>query len=137
MSCSITGIQELVDKVSKLTDDRVVSQMQKKALEPVAKSILNEMKAVSPVSYRTPLHGRDEEKIVRFTYQRIGGYKIGLNNMNSNWNVTRGLWFQNFKTDEPNYGWFTDFAQTNKKRWLEEARDNVRVALYTYLKRNS
>ena len=90
MSCSITGLQELVDKVSKLTDDRVVSQMQKKALEPVAKSILNEMKAVSPVSYRTPLHGRDEEKIVRFTYQRIGGYKIGLNNMNSNWNVTRG-----------------------------------------------
>lgn len=90
MSCSITGLQELVDKVSKLTDDRVVSQMQKKALEPVAKNILNEMKAVSPVSYRTPLHGRDEEKIVRFTYQRIGGYNIGLNNMNSNWDVTRG-----------------------------------------------
>lgn len=137
MSCSITGLQELVDKVSKLTDDRVVSQMQKKALEPVAKSILNEMKVVSPVSYRTPLHGRDEEKIVRFTYQRIGGYNIGLNNMNSNWDVTKGLWYQNWRTDMPNFHWFNDFAETNKKRWLEEARDNVKVALYTYLKRNS
>ena len=47
------------------------------------------------------------------------------------------VWFQNFKTDEPNYGWFDNFARGNKDRWLNEARDNVKVALYTYLQKHS
>ena len=32
MSCSITGLQELVDRVESLTDQKMVRDMQKKAL---------------------------------------------------------------------------------------------------------
>ena len=137
MSCSITGLQELVDRVENLTTPKMVRDMQKKALLPVAKSILNEMKGVTPVSHRRSIHGIDAENIIRFTYNGLGGYNIGLNNAGADWERTRGLWFQNFKTDEPNYGWFDNFARGNKDRWLNEARDNVKVALYAYLKRNS
>ena len=137
MSCSITGLQELVDRVENLTTPKVVRDIQKKALLPVAKSILNEMKGVTPVSSRRNIHGIDAENIINFTYNGLGGYNIGLNNVGADWERTRGLWFQNFKTDEPNYGWFDNFARGNKDRWLNEARDNVKVALYTYLKRNS
>ena len=137
MSCSITGLQELVDRVESLTDPKMVRDMQKKALLPVAKSILNEMKSVTPVSSRRNIHGIDAENIISFTYNGLGGYNIGLNNAGVDWERTRGLWFQNFKTDEPNYGWFDNFSRGNKDRWLNEARDNVRMALYTYLKRNS
>ena len=137
MSCSITGLQELVDRVESLTDPKMVRNMQKKALLPVAKSILNEMKGVTPVSFRRNIHGIDAENIISFRYNGLGGYNIGLNNAGADWERTRGLWFQNFKTDEPNYGWFDNFARGNKDRWLNEARYNVKVALYTYLKRNS
>ena len=137
MSCSITGLQELVDRVESLTDPKIVRDMQKKALLPVAKNILNEMKGVTPVSTRRSIHGIDAENIINFTYNGLGGYNIGLNNAGADWERTRGLWFQNFKTDEPNYGWFDNFARGNKDRWLNEARDNVKVALYAYLKRNS
>lgn len=137
MSCSITGLQELVDRVENLTTPKVVKDIQKKALLPVAKSILNEMKGVTPVSPRRSIHGIDAENIISFRYNGLGGYNIGLNNAGADWERTRGLWFQNFKTDEPNYGWFDNFARGNKDRWLNEARDNVKVALYAYLKRNS
>ena len=137
MSCSITGLQELVDRVENLTTPKMVKDIQKKALLPVAKSILNEMKGVTPVSSRRSIHGIDAENIISFRYNGLGGYNIGLNNAGADWERTRGLWFQNFKTDEPNYGWFDNFARGNKKRWLNEARDNVKVALYAYLKRNS
>ena len=137
MSCSITGLQELVDRVENLTTPKMVKDIQKKALLPVAKSILNEMKGVTPVSPRRSIHGIDAENIISFRYNGLGGYNIGLNNAGADWERTRGLWFQNFKTDEPNYGWFDNFARGNKDRWLNEARDNVKVALYTYIKRKS
>ena len=137
MSFSITGLQELVDRVENLTGPKMVRDMQKKALLPVAKSILNEMKGVTPVSPRRSIHGIDAENIISFTYNGLGGYNIGLNNAGADWERTRGLWFQNFKTDEPNYGWFDNFARGNKDRWLNEARENVKIALYAYLKRNS
>ena len=43
------------------------------------------------------------------------------------------VWFQNFKTDEPNFGWWTKLLEANKQKWLEEARESVKVALQEYL----
>ena len=90
MSCSITGLQELVDRVESLTDPKIVRDMQKKALLPVAKSILNEMKGVTPVSPRRSIHGIDAENIISFRYNGLGGYNIGLNNAGADWERTRG-----------------------------------------------
>ena len=90
MSCSITGLQELVDRVENLTTPKMVRDIQKKALLPVAKSILNEMKGVTPVSFRRNIHGIDAENIINFTYNGLGGYNIGLNNAGVDWERTRG-----------------------------------------------
>jgi len=43
------------------------------------------------------------------------------------------VWFQNFKTDEPNFGWWTKLLEANKQKWLEEARESVKKALQEYL----
>ena len=43
------------------------------------------------------------------------------------------VWFQNFKTDEPNFGWWTNLYHGRKEAWYREARENVRKALKEYL----
>ena len=137
MSAEIDGLQELVDKLNKLTDDKFVDKLQKKALKPQADGILRQMQGVTPVSTRRNIHGIDAEGIVSYSYSGYKGYKIGISNMNGHgadyWTQIRGVWFQQWKTDEPNYGWWTKLLDANKKRWLEEARESVKIALQEYL----
>ena len=44
MSVQVKGLQELVDKLESLTDEKVVTQIQKKALKKKANGLLREMK---------------------------------------------------------------------------------------------
>lgn len=137
MSASIEGLQELVDKVNKLTDDKITEKIQREALKPHAESILKDMKGVTPVSTVRNIHGIDAENIVRYSYDGYKGYKIGITNQGGHggdyWTQIRGVWFQNFKTDEPNFGWWTKLLEANKQKWLEEARESVKKALQEYL----
>lgn len=137
MSASIEGLQELVDKVSKLTDDKITEKIQKKELKKHADSILRQMEDVTPVSKVRNIHGIDAENIVSYSYSGYKGYKIGITNQGGHgdayWNQIRGVWFQQWKTDEPNYGWWTKLLDANKKQWLEEARESVKIALQEYL----
>ena len=43
------------------------------------------------------------------------------------------VWFQNYKIDEPNYGWWTRLYQGRKEHWYKEAREGARKALKEYL----
>lgn len=137
MSAEIDGLQELVDKLSKLTDDKFVDKLQKKALKPQADGILRQMQSVTPVSTRRNIHGIDAEGIVTYRYNNKGGYKIGITNQSGHgadyWEQIRGVWFQQWKTDEPNFHWWTRLLDSNKKQWLEEARESVKIALQEYL----
>lgn len=94
MSASIEGLQELVDKVNKLTDDKITEKIQREALKPHAKSILRDMQGVTPVSTVRDIHGIDAENIVSYSYSGYKGYKIGISNMNGHgdayWQQIRG-----------------------------------------------
>lgn len=133
----IEGLQALVDKLEKITDEKMVTKMQKEALKPVAENILDEMKSKTPVSTRRNIHGIDAEGIFAFRYDGRAGFKVGLTNMGGHgtdyWEQIRGVWFQNFKTDEPNFGWWTNMYHSRKEAWYREARENVRKALSEYL----
>ena len=133
----IEGLQALVDKLEKITDEKMVTKMQKEALKPVAEKVLEEMKSQTPVSTRRNIHGIDAEGIFAFRYDGRAGFKVGLTNMGGHgtdyWNLIRGVWFQNFKTDEPNFGWWTNMYNSRKEAWYREARENVRKALSEYL----
>ena len=133
MSASVEGLQELIDKLEGLTDQKFVDKVQKGALKKQADAILNEMKNVTPVSTVRNIHGIDAERILSFRYDGKGGYKIGLTNMGGDWERTRGVWFQNYKTDEPNFGWWTNFYKANRERWLKEAKESIRKALEDHL----
>ena len=137
MSVQVKGLQELVDKLESLTDEKVVTQIQKKALKKKANGLLREMQNETPVSTVRDIHGIDAENIVRYSYDGYKGYKIGITNQGGHggdyWTQIRGVWFQNFKTDEPNFGWWTKLLEANKQKWLEEARESVKKALQEYL----
>ena len=130
----VEGLQEVIDKLQRLTDDRLARTIQRRALKDVAEMVLNQMKHVTPVSTVRNIHGIDAENILSFTRKGSAGYKIGLSNMNGDWERTRGLWFQNFKTDEPNYGWYTNFYNEHKEEWLEQCREHVKIAVNEYLR---
>ena len=133
----IEGLQALVDKLEKITDEKMVTKMQKEALQPVAEQVLEEMKSKTPVSTRRNIHGIDAEGIFAFRYDGRAGFKVGLTNQgghgNLYWEQIRGVWFQNFKTDEPNFGWWTNMYHSRTEAWYREARENVRKALSEYL----
>lgn len=130
----VEGLQEVIDKLQRLTDDRLARTIQRRALKDVAEMVLNQMKRVTPVSTVRYIHGIDAENIISFTRKGSAGYKIGLSNMNVDWTRTRGLWFQNFKTDEPNYGWYTKFYNEHKEEWLEQCREHIKIAVNEYLR---
>ena len=133
----IEGLQELVNKLESITDEKMVTKMQKEALEPVAKMVLSTMISETPVSTRRNIHGVDAEGIFAFRYDGRAGFKVGLTNQGGHgtdyWEQIRGVWFQNFKIDEPNYGWWTNMYNSKKEKWYSVARENVRIALKEYL----
>ena len=51
MSVQVKGLQELVDKLESLTDEKVVTQIQKKALKKKADGLLREMKEFHFLSF--------------------------------------------------------------------------------------
>lgn len=137
MSASIEGLQELVDKISILEDEKIAEKIQRESLKKNADMILRQMEDVTPVSKVRDIHGIDAENIVSYSYSGYKGYKIGITNQGGHgadyWEQIRGVWFQQWKTDEPNYGWWTKLLDTNKKQWLEDARESVKIALQKYL----
>lgn len=129
----VEGLQELINKLEELTGDKLTKKLQKEAIEDVAKKVLEDMKVITPVSKVRTIHGIDAEGISSFSRGRSAGYKVGLSNMNGDWERVRGLWFQNFKIDEPNYGWYTNFYNQNKERYYKMCRERVKEAVARYL----
>ena len=88
----IEGLQELINAVEKSSDERTVTQLQKKALKPVAKEVLNDMQTIAPKSPRHSVHGADIMEMVSFSRKGRKGYEIGLTNqgLGDKWDITRG-----------------------------------------------
>ena len=134
----VEGLQEVIDKLERLTDDRLTRTIQRRALKDVAEMVLNQMKSVTPVSRVRNIHGIDAEGIYSYTSKGKAGFEIGLSNQGGHgeeyWDQIRGVWFQNFKTDEPNYGWYTTFYNKNKEKWMKQCREHIKIAVNEYLR---
>lgn len=133
----VVGLKGLIDKMEELGNENLAKRLQKQAIEPVAKQVLDEMKSVTPVSTRRNIHGITAENLFQFSYNGGGGYKVGITNQGGHgdayWELIRGVWFQNFKTDEPNFGWYTKFKEANMDKWKQECRESCKKALAEYL----
>lgn len=88
----IEGLQQLIDAVEKISDERTVTQIQKKALKPVAKEVLTDMQTIAPKSPRHSVHGADIMEMVSFSRKGRKGYEIGLTNqgLGDKWDIARG-----------------------------------------------
>ena len=131
----ITGLDELKAKLESLSDSEI-KRMSKEVLEEVAEEIKDDMKGVAPVSTVRKIHGRDAITTGKVMTSRFGSQsvEVGLKEIlnghgGSYWEQIRGLWFQNFKTDEPNYGWFNNFRDSNKDKYTQELKKGLKEAL--------
>ena len=98
--------------------EKVWKRLQKEiVLKAVAKEVLNDMQTIAPKSPRHSVHGADIMEMVTFSKRGRKGYEIGLTNqgLGDKWSISRGLWFQEYKTDEKNYQWFTKWIKSVKK----------------------
>ena len=127
------GLQELINKLDSASDEKMTAKVQKQALKPVADKILNEIKMVTPVSKVRSIHGIDAEMIKAFTRSGYKGFDVGITNQGQDWERIRGVWFQNWKIDEPNYGWFTNYKAKAINSWEQEVRESVKIAVISYL----
>ena len=135
MSAEIEGLQELIDKLSQI-DEKLNNKMSRGALKEVAQQIKDDMKSVAPVSTERNIHGVDAIDVGKISSS--GGYtntKVGLSTMmNGDWEQIRGLWFQNFKTDEPNFGWFDNFKNENAPKYKEALKEKLASEIKNVLK---
>lgn len=135
MSCTVEGgsIPELVDKLESMFSDKEIKDLQKNALKPVADEIKSSMKGVAPVCNLPEVHGRDA---IGFRYVGSRGYVIGLDNQTKDvsgdyWNITRGLWYSQWGggNNYKHLGWFTDFCNRNRSKFLNDAEKQLKIAI--------
>ena len=93
------------------------------------------MQTIAPKSPRHSVHGADIMEMVTFSKRGRKGYEIGLTNqgLGDKWSISRGLWFQEYKTDEKNYQWFTKWIKSEKKSYVEKAKEEAKESLKQYL----
>lgn len=91
----VVGLKGLIDKMEELGNENLAKRLQKQAIEPVAKQVLDEMKSVTPVSTRRNIHGITAENLFQFSYNGGGGYKVGITNQGGHgdayWELIRGV----------------------------------------------
>jgi hypothetical protein len=125
MSCTCEGIEELISKLSAL-DKNLTNRVAKRSVKMVAEKIKEDMLKVAPVSTERNVHGISAIDVGKIRTSK--GYVktevgfstiIGAGSGADYWYVVRGLWFQNYKTDEPNYGWFEKGVRSNKELYRE------------------
>ena len=122
MSCTCEGLDELIFKLNALNKN-LTNKVAKHAVETVAQKIKLDMLDVAPVSTERSVHGismidvgkvRTSKGYVKTevgfsTIIRAGGGSADY------WTIVRGLWFQNYRTCEPNFGWFEKGVRSNKE----------------------
>ena len=136
---NIEGLQTLIDKLDKL-DNAMNKVVAKKVLKEVAEEIKDDMKSVSPVSRVRNIHGVDGINVGNFIHREgFSQVKVGMSAAISGhgeeyWELVKGLWFQNFKTDEPNYGWYDKFIDKNKKKYINQLEEDLSKEIRKLLK---
>ena len=140
MSCTCEGLEELISKLNVLNKN-LTNRVAKRSVETVAEKIKQDMLEVAPVSTERKVHGislidvgkiRTSKGYVKTevgfsTIIRAGGGGADY------WYIVRGLWFQNYKTDEPNYGWFEKGVRSNKEVYRQALMELLAEEIKQYL----
>ena len=140
MSCTCEGLEELIQKLNVL-NEKLSGNLAVKCVKEVANDIKSDMLSVAPVSTERSVHGIDAIDVGKI--RRSKGYvrtEVGFSTIIRNggsgtdyWTLVRGLWFQNYKTDEPNYGWFEKGVRSNKEVYRQALMDMLAEEIKQYL----
>ena len=130
MSCTCEGLEELISKLNVLNKN-LTNRVAKRSVETVAEKIKQDMLEVAPVSTERKVHGISLIDVGKIRTNK--GYvktEVGFSTFITGsgadyWTIVRGLWFQNYKTDEPNYGWFETGVRSNKEVYREALMELV------------
>lgn len=127
---SIEGLDNLLDDLGRLGD--VGKKVGKKAVQNASKIVLNQQKKDAPRSDDEE-HGADKLKVTQIKTYKTGTCvgKIGIDS--SNWEDTKGLWFQNFgfehyksgKRVEPHVGWMRQSFDKVKEETYKSIENEV------------
>ena len=126
MSCTCEGLDELILKLNSLNKN-LTNRVAKHSVQKVAEKIKNDMIDVAPVSTERDVHGISLIDVGKIRISK--GYvktEVGFSTIiraggggADYWTVVRGLWFQNYRTCEPNYGWYEKGVRSNKEVYRE------------------
>ena len=122
MSCTCDGLEELIFKLSDLNKN-LTNKVAKRSVKTVAEKIKHDMISAAPVSTERDVHGISLIDVGKIrTSKRYVKTEAGFSTIiragsgsADYWTVVRGLWYQNYKTDEPNFGWFEKGVRSNKE----------------------
>ena len=136
MSCTIEGLNELIEKLNKV-DKNLTNRIAKNVMKEVAEDIKEDLKTVAPVSTERNIHGVDAIDVGKITKSKgYVGTKVGFSESiraggsgADYWTTVRGLWYQNFKTDEPNFGWYDKNIKSQKEQYRQALMDLLKIEI--------
>ena len=136
MSCTIEGLNELIDKLNTM-DEKLTNRIAKNVIKEVAENIKEDIKFVAPVSTERNIHGIDAIDVGKITKSKgYIGTKVGFSESiraggsgADYWTTVRGLWYQNFKTDEPNFGWYDENIKSQKEQYRQALMELLKIEI--------
>lgn len=126
----ISGMKELMNQLAEL--EKVGERVKDDIVRECAEDVKEHLVSVAPVDASNKGHHGNEfiqVKQLRDGYSNGSFYvDIGLsdNKGEKNWEIWRGLWFQEYKTDEPNFGWMTKAFKEVKAPVQRKMRKKLR-----------
>ena len=136
MSCTIEGLNELIEKLNTM-DEKLTNRIAKNVIKEVAENIKEDIKFVAPVSTERNIHGIDAIDVGKITKSKgYIGTKVGFSESiraggsgADYWTTVRGLWYQNFKTDEPNFGWYDENIKSQKEQYRQALMELLKIEI--------
>ena len=130
------GFDKLINKLNNLSD-AAFKECARPALNDTATKLKGDMKSYAPVSTTRPIHGVDSIGKTGIRMARSGYYyyfDVGFSRIIGGhgadyWTAVRGLWFQEFKTDEPNFGWYSRNVLSKKNKYQDVLEENLIIQI--------
>lgn len=144
MGIEVKGLQELIDLVEELSDEKTLQKICKDEVIKVGEQVLSDMIREFPTAKSHVLHGINYLELDKIT-TKDGGIKlpVGIRDMNTkgSWSTTRGLWFTQYVGNQhgaksPNEGYYEDFYKSHKDEYDKELNESISKALDDFIKRN-
>lgn len=130
------GFDRLIEKLNNLSEV-AFKECARPALKDASEKLKKDMKSCAPVSTVRDIHGVDyigktgirTAKSGYYSYTDVGFSTIISGHGSDYWTAVRGLWFQEFKMDEPNYGWYSRNILAKKDVYQKVLEENLIIQI--------